>query len=188
MISYLNGIVLKKLEKSIIVKTGDIGYEIKVSTNQLNNLHEDDNLEFFIHTHVREDDISLYGFDTLEQLIFFKKLISVSGIGPKTGLEVLNLPVPELKKAIFEKNYNYFKKIKGIGKKTIERMFLDLKILPEDIDSVVFTQEKREVNDDIIGAITNLGYSRAQINSVLKNIPEEVKEDEEIIKYFLQNL
>jgi len=190
MIAYLKGTVLNKSENSLILVNNDIGYDIRVTKKILNKIVEEDDLELFIHTHVREDEISLFGFDTQEEMNFFKNLISISGIGPKIALEVLNFPIPELKKAIFDKNIDYFKQIKGLGKKTSERIFLDMKckITPDEIECVSYSQERREIKDDIFDAVLTLGYSRKQVIKALKNLPEEITDDEEIIKFIIQNV
>jgi len=188
MIAYLAGTIQKKLNDSIILKSSDIGYLVKISQSFLNECEKDDHKEFFIHTAVREDDISLYGFETFEELEVFKLLISVSGVGPKSALEILNNPLSSIKYAISNGDSALLVKTKGIGKKTAERIVIDLKEKigasekPQDYETTT-----TDINEDVVSALENLGYRKHQIIQKLKKIPEDIQEPEDIIKYFLQN-
>jgi Holliday junction DNA helicase RuvA len=187
MISYLNGTIQKKLVDSIIVNTNGVGYEAKINKNFYAECEENEDIEVYIHTAVREDDISLYGFQTLEELRMFKLLISVSGVGPKSALEILNNPIASLKYAIANGESALIVKTKGIGAKTADRILIDLKgkiNATEKPDDYAIPQD---VDNDALVALQGLGYKRHHIVRTLKNIPEEVQETEDIIRYFLQN-
>jgi len=190
MIAYLQGQILKKLDKNIIVQTGQIGYLIQVSTLVLDQMKEKEEVELFIYTKVREDDISLYGFKKMSELEFFKAVLSVNGIGPKSALEILSFDIEKTKAAILQDNLAYLSKIPGIGKKTAERIVLDLKskIIPEDLNSLGESNNIEKDFENAIGALTNLGYQRFEVMKVLKNLPKEIKESEDIVTYFLQNV
>ena len=107
MISYLNGKIIKINSKGIIVDIGNIGYFVHTTKNLLSTLKEKEDIELMIHSHIREDLIDLYGIPTYEELEFFKALLSVSGIGPKVALEMLNQPMGQIKKAIIEEDISF---------------------------------------------------------------------------------
>ncbi len=149
-----------------------------------------DTAEFYIHTHVREDDISLFGFPTLSELQFFKQLISISGIGPKTGLEFLNTDPSLIKSAILNGDATFLARTPGIGKKTAERMILELKnkIDPTEALSREHQQITTNVDEEAIEALMSLGYSKGQVIRVLSKYQIEFESTEDCIKYFLQNI
>lgn len=189
MIAFLKGAVKKKLTRSIILDTGDIGYEVYISQPLHEKIGEDDATELFIHTRVREDDISLYGFETFGEIEFFKTLLSINGIGAKLALEILSKNPENVKAAILEKDIAYLNKIPGIGKKTAERIIVELKNKIDWKDVARAPGGLRtEVNDDAVEAIMNLGYQKFEINKVLKDLPKEIEQAEEIITYFLRNV
>ena len=187
MIAYLEGSVLKKLDDSIIIKNQGIGYKVYLSKILNSEIEENDQISLFIHTAVSDDDIRLFGFQEIEGLKMFKLLISVSGVGPKTALEVMNNPLPSLKFAISTGDLSLLVNTKGIGKKTAERILIDLK------GKIVFTEKPgeyvtyKDIDEDAVVALSNLGYRRHQILEKLKNMPKEINKTEDIIRYFLQN-
>lgn len=187
MIAYLTGTIQKKLPTAIILNAGDVGYLVNVTQTYLNECEQDDSAEVYIHTSVREDDISLFGFEKFEELEVFKLLISVSGVGPKSALEILNNPLSSIKYSISKGDSALLVKTKGIGKKTAERIVIDLK---EKIGAAEKPQDYKlpaDINEDAVNALINLGYRKHQILNTLKKMPEEIQEPEDIIKYFLQN-
>jgi len=187
MIAFLEGIVQKKLNGAIILNTGDIGYWVNISSNSLAESEENDHLSLFIHTSVREDDISLYGFPKFDELDLFKKLISVSGVGPKTGIEILNNSVASIKYAISQEDTELLEKTPGIGKKTAQRIIIDLKNKVSQNEKPDNYLDTNNINKNAIKALEKLGFRRHQIINKLKDIPEEITTEEEIIRYFLQN-
>ncbi|MBA4336689.1 Holliday junction branch migration protein RuvA [bacterium] len=187
MIAFLEGTISKKLTGNIILNTGSVGYLVNVSSSTFAELEEKDNISLFIHTSVREDDISLYGFQTLEELELFKKLISVSGVGPKTGLEVLNNSAASVRYAIANGDVALLEKTPGIGKKTAQRIIIDLKNKVSQSQKPSDYTDIKNINEDAIKALEKLGFRRHQIINRLKDIPETIKNEEEIIRYFLQN-
>ena len=153
-------------------------------------------IELFIHSHIREDAFDLYGFKTYSDLTFFKTLISVSGIGPKSGLEILSNDTNKIKTAILKEDSDYLCKIPGIGQKTAKRMILELKSKIEITD--ISDQENSNTADkftstfdshpDAIDALLRLGYQRHQVTKTLRGMPTEIIEAEEVITYFLKNI
>lgn len=187
MIGYLEGTIQKKIDNNIIIKCNGVGYLVYVSKILSSEIEENDQISLYIHTAVSEDDIRLFGFLEIEGLKMFKLLISVSGVGPKTALEVMNNPLPSLKYAISSGDSSLLVKTKGIGKKTAERIMIDLK------GRIVVTEKPGEyeiyndIDEDAVAALANLGYRRQQVLSKLRNMPKEINKTEDIIRYFLQN-
>jgi Holliday junction DNA helicase RuvA len=191
MIAYLKGTILKKLPKAIVLEAGSVGYLVHASTPTLEKVQEKKEIELFVHTKVREDDISLYGFESYSELEFFKTLMDVNGIGPKLSLEILSQNPEKVKSAIITGDIAYLTKIPGIGRKTAERMIVELKnkISAADIDITrLHGTIEKDVGDDAINALIGLGYQKFEISRILKDMPEKTKKIEEIITYFLRNV
>ena len=187
MIAYLRGLILQKLEKSLILDVQGVGYAVKSNNNLLSTVKVKEDIEVFIHTHVREDDISLYGFGTYAELELFKLLISVSGIGPRIGLELLNQPVEMITNAIFAEDKELLAKTPGLGQKTAAKLILELKnkVSPTSLPGKMNTSETSLTNE-AYEALENLGYNRQQITLGLKKIDPALTSTEEIITAFLK--
>ncbi len=189
MIAYLIGTTKLILQKSIILNVNGVGYEVFCSNDILSIAVIDENLEVFIHTSVKEDSITLYGFRNKNELKFFKQLISVSGIGPKTALEILNHPLEITTQAIFTEDSSLLSKIPGLGKKTAERLILELKgkieiEMTNGREHKLANMNNRELKE-AIDALETLGYKRFEIMKEMKNIENHVSDTEDIIKWFL---
>lgn len=187
MIAYIEGQIIKKFEKSLVVKSNGIGYLVFVNETILSENDENNEIDLYCHTVVREDDISIYGFLNVDEIKMFKLLIGVSGVGPKSALEILNNPVASLKYAISNKETHILISTPGIGKKTAERIIIDLQ---NKIDSIEKPQNYKVTNafdDDALNALVNLGYRKQQIINILKKKPSEIEKTEDIIRFFLQN-
>ena len=186
MIGYINGLIIDKNEKSLLVLAQSIGYNISATTELIANAKVDQKIQLFIHTSVREDDISLYGFLKKEELVFFEQLISVSGIGPKMAMEILSTPLQLTQQAILNGDDGLLTKIKGLGKKTAGRLILELKnkITPISIDGKQAISST--YNEDAIEALVGLGYEKFQVIKILADVPSEINETEDVIKYFLK--
>ena len=188
MIGYIKGIIIDKSEKSLLLLAGNVGYKI-YTTAQINAEEViGKNSEFYIHTFVKENDISLYGFLTKEELEMFEKLISISGIGPKIALEILSTPLNLLKTAILGSDIETLSKIKGLGKKTAERISIELRnkitVSSPSNQGEISTDS---INQEAVLALESLGYERFYILKSLSKLPRELKETEEIIKFVLKN-
>lgn len=189
MIASLSGTILSKQDRTIVLDVNGIGYLVHIPRPLEVAIETGQKLFLFIHTNVREDDISLFGFSTEEEWKFFKLLLTVSGVGPKSALEILGVPLGKIRSAIAKKDVLPLTAISGIGKKTAERIIVDLHgkmkedLLEEDIE-----ERATPVTEDIIQALVSLGYRRHQVLEGLKKIPAEISQEEAIIKYFLQNI
>lgn len=185
MIAYLKGKIIAKTPKGIILDTGNIGYLVHLSKPALENAVEHG--EFFIHTHVKEDSLDLYGFLTQQDLSFFEQLITINGIGPKVALEILSHNTEKVKNAILNEDEAFIRKIPGLGPKTAKRLILELKdkVVPEHLEN--YSKVDTKAHNDVIEALTRLGYQKHDISRRIKDLPQEIIEIEEIITYFLKN-
>jgi holliday junction DNA helicase RuvA len=188
MIAYLKGKIIQKNKQSLVIANDFIGYETHVSKPLHEKAKIGSTLELSIYTKVREDEISLYGFAEAEELEFFRDLISVNGIGPKIALEILSSNIEQIKTAIIQENAAFLSKIPGIGKKTAERLIVELKnkVTPKDLASLPPDLDSQF--EEVISALNSLGYQRGEIYKVLKTVPADIKTTEEIITYFLRHI
>ncbi|MBN2418312.1 MAG: Holliday junction branch migration protein RuvA [Deltaproteobacteria bacterium] len=177
MIAHLKGTLFSKSTSSIIVDNNGVGYEVFVPLSTFYTLPDDkgQELNLYIHTHVREDAFLLFGFNTALEKKIFRLLISVSGIGPKLAINILSGIGPDsLLEAIAQGNVGKLQSIPGVGKKTAERISLELKDKAQsaraDVDLPpvkTSSQEDREIREDALSALINLGYtSKAAENAV----------------------
>ncbi|MBI5412691.1 Holliday junction branch migration protein RuvA [Candidatus Peregrinibacteria bacterium] len=192
MIGFLTGkiISLDPETRSMILLAQNVGYKVSVTTELVSRLKSNQETSLFIHTAVREDAISLYGFLKQEELVFFEQLMTVSGVGPKIALEILSAPMHITQTAIANEDVALLTKIKGIGRKTAERIIVDLKnkIIPVGISHHGVPVEARHgaPMQEAILALEGLGYDRMQIRKTLSQLPKEIIGTEAIIKYFLK--
>lgn len=180
---------MAKQEKGVVLDVSGVGYLVYVTRGLLEKTEIGQELTFYIHTNVREDDISLYGFLSQEEWQFFKLLLTVSGVGPKSALEIMNAPMNKVKNAIATKEVAFLTQIQGIGRKTAERIIVDLqgKVKEQVLEDGV-NQGAPARGEEIVQALVSLGYHRQQVVQGLKKVPSEIGNEEAIIKYFLQNI
>lgn len=189
MIASLSGTVKSKQEKSIVVEVNSVGYLVYSPVQLVEKTNNGDPVDLLIHTKVREDDISLYGFETEKELELFKLLIGINGIGPKLAIEIMSAETDKIKSAILQSDTAFLNSIPGIGKKTAERIIIELKNkISLDSYEQLHSGLSSNTDEDIINAIMNLGYPKHEILRTLKSMPETITHEEEIIKYFLQNV
>jgi Holliday junction DNA helicase RuvA len=145
-------------------------------------------VQLFTHLHVREDDLSLYGFSSEDQLRLFETLLTVSGIGPKVALGVLSSASADtLRLAIAQGNVEVLTAIPGIGKKTAQRLVLELKG-KVDVSGLEELGELAPADGDVMNALINLGYSAAEAGRAARSIPSSAQSLEERLRFALQNL
>ena len=196
MISYIIGEIKYIGEDSFVIENNNIGYLINSSFNTIKTLEINNEFKIFTEMNVREDDISLFGFSSKDELEVFELLTSVSTIGPKNAIAVLStLNVDKIKLAIVNNDIETLTKAKGIGKKTASRIILEL------VDKV----KKMAINEDLTisdtkisgsnneievarEALVNLGYQRNSIDKVLATLKDSDLSLEEIIKEALKRM
>src|SRR5215472_4669172 len=169
MIALLRGALLEKHPNQAIVDTGGVGYDVIIPVSTYTHLPEaGSEVRLRIHTHVREDALSLYGFLTQDEKALFEKLIGVSGIGPKLAVTILSgLAAPDLIHAIRRGEVERLVRIPGIGKKTAERMVLELReklpaVAGEDASDPSGAAPLSPIDQDVLSALLNLGCARPQ--------------------------
>ncbi len=175
MIAHLRGTLLAKHPNQAIVETHGVGYDVVISVPTFSELPgAGAEVALHIHTHVREDALSLFGFLRLAEKKLFEKLLTVSGIGPKLAITILSgMPADEMVGAIRDEDVARLTRIPGIGKKTAERMVLELRDkLPAPAGAAeVSAAQASPVEEDVISALVNLGYQRAAAEKALHIIP-----------------
>lgn len=189
MIGYINGKVLMRGDKFIIIETNGVGYKIFVSPEALKKTKGKENASFFTHLHVREIALELYGFMEYPELDLFELLISISGIGPKSALGIIGVaPIDTLKQAISSGETSYLTKVSGIGKKNAEKIIIELR---EKLGRNEFLEGRNELlkdEQDVLAALESLGYSLRDAREALKNVPPEITGAQNRIKYTLKQL
>lgn len=204
MIGLLEGRPLDISERAVLIQTGGVGYEVFVTgaARVLCESAKGDLVMLRIHTHVREDQFTLFGFSNLRERELFRMLISVSGIGPKSALDILSASPEDVVQAIQQENLAFLTQCPGIGKKTAERLVVDLKdklIGWESSSSNNVSGPQRthaghleENYHDVIEALVRLGYDRRHILPVLSRFVEEqgsnIPTEEEAIRFCLSHL
>ena len=201
MIRYIKGTYTMQFENGIVVETGSgVGFEIFVHQGSPIYKHsEGDEIQVFTEMIVREDGMSLYGFHNRETLEFFKMLTTVSGIGPKGAMGILgSMPLSELKLAIAMGDVKSISKAQGVGKKTAERLVVELKdkVGAQDIDTETgeilgsgdLSGAANDARSEAISALISLGYARAEAFKAVSAVGEEGLTSEEYIKKALKAL
>lgn len=186
MIGYIHGQVVATDHRTITVAPQGVGYTINVPQSFLSQTLVGGTVTLFTKLVVRENEMDLYGFPYEEDRTFFSLLISVSGIGPRGALSVLDLaPVTTLANAIAQGNTDYLTKVSGVGKKTAEKIALELRDKMEPFlqgsDS-----EETHIDLDVLDALEALGYSREKTRALLSDIPKELLTSQERITFILR--
>lgn len=198
MFAYLKGSLEVKTKGYIVIDVSGVGYKVFMSETAIEKLGEIGEI-IKVHTYlrVREDDMSLYGFNTNEELRMFELLLSVSGIGAKSAITILsNISPSSFALAVISDDVNKIKSLPGIGPKSAQRIILELKDKinkEENVDNISDEKiQKQEENiekvSEAISALQVLGYSKKEIEKALENVDKEELTIEEIIKKGLNNL
>ena len=196
MISYIKGKLETKNLDNVVIEVGGIGYKIFMSGTSIDRIGEiGNNIKIYTYMKVREDDISLYGFCTNEELKLFEQLLSVSGVGAKSALSILaNISPSSFALAIISEDISVLKSLPGIGTKSAQRMILELKDKMKTQDSIdtgslpVKSAVKDDKKKDAIEALQVLGYTRKDIELAISNLDTNEMSVEDIIKNGLKYL
>lgn len=193
MIAYLKGKLVIKSVDYIVIDVQGIGYKVYMSKTAIDKFEEEKEIKVYTYLKVREDDISLFGFNSLEELHMFELLISVGGIGAKSAIAILsNITPSKFALAVITSDVNTLKKLQGIGPKTAQRIILELKdkikteeAIENQENTIKEEEQIQEDMEELIQALQVLGYRRYEINNILPKIKEETLEDriKEALKY-----
>jgi holliday junction DNA helicase RuvA len=187
MIGKLTGKIAEKERRSIILEVGGVGYLVYIMEDSLKDLVTGEEATLWIHMAVKEDAQDLYGFIDKEELHFFKLLVGISGIGPKTSLNILSIAPPQtLEKAIVSGNTSYLTKVSGIGRKSAEKIVLELKDKLKDV--ILEEDGSLEEDTDAMLALKSLGYGTKEAREALKHLPHETTGTSNRIKEALKKL
>jgi len=196
MFAYIKGSLEQKSNNYVVIDVGGIGYKIFMATKAIEALGEiGEVVKVHTHYYVREDNISLYGFNTNEELRMFELLLQVSGIGAKSAIAMLSEISPSsFALAVISDDISQLVKIPGIGKKTAARIVLELKDKLKTEEAITKTEEVKlsitneEETSEAIAALQVLGYTKREIEKALENVDTKNLQLEEIIKQGLKNL
>jgi Holliday junction DNA helicase RuvA len=190
MIASISGIIRKIGKDHLVISVGGIGVRVFVPRTILEDVGGvGRNISLHTHLIVRETELTLYGFESEEDLSLFEILLGVNGVGPKVGLAILSTLSPELlKSAIMREESAVLQRVPGIGKKTAERLMFQLR---DKLDLTAETAAMPFISDidsDVIDTLTSLGFSIVEAQTALQNIPREVKEIDSRVQLALQYL
>lgn len=187
MICGLSGIVSEREKNALLVEKGGITFRVLCSPPVLEQGKKGESITLHTHFHVREQEMSLYGFLEKSELQLFQKLIGVSGIGPRTALEILVAGGAAVHAAIVSGDVAFLCSVKGIGKKTAERAILELREKLSDISFSASSREKIPLSrsSEVLDVLQGLGWSKTVIENTLQECPKDLKQAEEIVRWFL---
>jgi len=199
MLHYIKGTLVIKMDSQIVVEAGGLGYEITVPGNSSVYLaHEGDEITVYTAMMVREDDVSLYGFGSKAELDTFRKLITVSGVGAKAAVAILSaMPLNEVHQAIVLEDAKSLTRANGIGKKTAERIVLELKdkfghledtVMPSGNEVVLNAGDAADNRTEAANALMALGYTKGEAVNALASVKDADLTVEEYIKQALKRL
>ena len=173
MIAMPRGVLELREDDVVIIDVNGVGYYVYVPDSVMNDLgREGSDVSVYTHLHVRENEMSLYGFSTVDQRALFQQLLTVSGIGPKVAMALLSVLSPDqLRLAIAEGNVSLLTQAPGVGKRTAERMILDLKGKIE-IEELVPAGETSMADTEVVTALESLGYSRSEAQEAVRHLPD----------------
>lgn len=190
MFEYLKGTVADIIIDKIVVEVNGIGYRVHSTINSVSKVKKGDQTIIYTHLIVREDELSLYGFASLEELSMFQKLISVSKVGPKVASGILSTYTPsKLGAYILSNDINAISKSPGVGKKTAERIVLELKDKVDkvnvDYDYTLFNDNNKDENE-AVQALIALGYTKVEGEKAVQTVKDTSLATEDIIKNALK--
>ena len=195
MIAHLAGTLLEKHVQRLVVDVSGVGYDVQVPLSTFYAVGEPGaRVTLRIHTHVREDALQLFGFVTALELTLFQRLIAVSGIGPKVALAVLSGIEPnDLIRAVKGSDIARLTRIPGVGKKTSERIVVELKDRLPQVEEPAASDtavDASDVRDNVLSALVNLGYQRASVEKVVDTVLRKIesREFEPLLREVLKSL
>ena len=191
MIGYLTGKIISLKPTRILLDVNGVGYAVNISINTFENISDLTTVSLFVYTSVKEDSISLFGFFTEAEKQMFELLISVTGIGPKLALSILSgIKTDDLKDAILRGDITRIVAVPGIGRKTGERLVLELKNKVDQVSEEGIKEYSLDLKKEAVSALTTLGYNAKTADKVIRDIlvDEPNIPLEDLIKKALNNL
>ena len=186
MIGYLEGNIISRGDRDVTLNVGGVGYRVNLAAETLRKFSIGEEAKIWTHLQQREDTIELYGFLEKNELDLFETLIGVSGVGPRTALSIINVaPVDTLKRAISSGELSYFTKVSGIGRKTAEKIMIELR---EKFGKATAEGVELKEEQDVLEALESLGYSARDAREAARKIPDDIKGASNRVKEALKQL
>ena len=195
MYSFLKGEIIESCGNTVVVECGGVGYELIASVSCVQNLKVGEIAKVYTYLAISQDDMRLFGFSSSQEKNMFLKLTGINGIGPKSAIDILSgMDVPSLALAIYNGDVKTLSKIKGVGKKSAERIILELKdkmniegqALQTQAVAVKVEEPTIEVNSDAVSALMTFGYSKTEAVNAVKKVQKDGMSIEQIIFKALQ--
>jgi Holliday junction DNA helicase RuvA len=189
MIGSLEGTIDFLNSPYAIVKVGGVGYKVLLPATLISRLKINQKINLFTYTYVREDALELFGFESFENLKLFENLIGISGIGPKTAINIFSFgDKNEIVEAIIKADVDFFTAIPRLGKKNAQRIIIELKSKMGGLGDLDLTEEDRKAHGEIIEALVTFGFTSREAKEAIKAIKDQGKTTEEKIKLALKYL
>jgi Holliday junction DNA helicase RuvA len=189
MIASVEGTIIHVEDRYIVISALGVGYKIFTTTEALASCTIGQQAFFWTHMAVRENSLDLYGFATIDEMSFFELLLDVSGIGPKSALAILAVDsIDTLRKAIASGDVGYLNKVSGIGKKTAEKIIIELRDKVGKVANQQNDPQSLRNESDVVLALKSLGYSQAEAREALKQVPSTIEGTNARIKEALKIL
>ena len=191
MIGSLRGEIIDKQDDAILIEVGGVGFHVLAPTTLLDVVDVGIKTQLFTHLHVREQELTLFGFADKEELELFRTLLKVQGIGPKVGLAILShIPVETLREAVAREEAAVLARVPGIGPKKAKQIVFQLKDKVGLEDIFVSATPISDSDGEVIAALTTLGYSVVEAQSALQQIPKDAQNEsvEEKVRLALSSL
>ncbi|MFH0749345.1 MAG: Holliday junction branch migration protein RuvA [Candidatus Gottesmanbacteria bacterium] len=171
MIGALKGIVHAVKKNPIVFFAGDVGYAVSITDRLAKTLQPEKKTLLFIHTHVRDDALDLFGFASQEELALFELLLTVSGVGPKTALLVMNAGSDAIKHAVQIGDVDFFTTIPRLGKKNAQKIIIELKNKLGSVEDLNLRNDESSETDEMIDALVSMGFAKKEVLAIIKKIP-----------------
>lgn len=188
MIGALRGEIFSSLANQLILMVHDVGYRVSVPEKIISTNRNRNNITLFIHTHVRDDALDLYGFETHEELVLFELLITVSGIGPRTALAIIDRGVAAVQKAVTTADVTFFTTIPRLGTKNAQKIIIELKNKLGSIADLDLAGSTTGDTKDILDALTGMGFGRTEALEAMKQVDPNLTRVEDKIRQALKFL
>jgi Holliday junction DNA helicase RuvA len=191
MISSLKGQITVKEAESIVLEIGGVGLQVFIPAQHLDTMKVGQSLNLQTHLVVREDSLTIYGFETREEREFFILLLGVNGVGPRLALSILSTMDPNaIRRAVFNEQIELFNRVPGVGKKTAQKILIHLQDKVKAVDGFEPIAEMEDADTEILEALTALGYSIVEAQAAVQTIPKDAPDDIEArlrlaLQYFI---
>jgi len=180
MIATLSGKILLSEADSLVIEVAGVGFRVHVPAPTRDHSHSGETVFLYTHLVVREDALTLYGFETKEGCDYFNLLLSVDGVGPRTALSILSVLNPDvIRRAVFNEQADVFTRAPGVGKKTAQKLLLYLQDKIKAVDGLEKIAAVSDADTEVLAALTSLGYSVIEAQSALQMIPRDAPQDVE---------